>query len=90
MRDQTLLDIFLSAGAHDAGNAECAYAAMGDKYLWNDAFGWLTWTGTHWDREFAEQNLESDIITLLKSRCKLAIDKEALAIAKASTPSATT
>ncbi len=88
MSDQNLLDIFLSAGAHDAGNAECAYAAMGDKYLWNDAFGWLTWTGTHWDREFAEQNLESDIITLLKSRCKLAIDKEALAIAKASTPSA--
>lgn len=83
-----LMDILLTAGADDNGNAECAVAVLGKKYLWSPALGWLCWTGNHWSRLLAQQKLEDDLMTLLKMRAKLAIDKDNDAILRASKPSA--
>lgn len=84
-----IADILLTAGANDDGNAECAVAILGDKYLWSPALGWMYWTGKHWSRQLAQQKLESDLMTLLKMRAKFAIDNGNDAVLKAATPTAT-
>ena len=83
-----LMKVFLSAGAHDAGNAECAFALFGRNYLHSDAIGWLRWTGTHWAAGGAEADLDQAITAMLKARARAAIDGEKEAIVKASIPSA--
>ena len=82
------MKVFLSAGAHDAGNAECAFALFGRNYLHSDAIGWLRWTGTHWAAGGAEADLDQAITAMLKARARAAIDGEKEAIVKASIPSA--
>lgn len=81
-------DILLTAGANDDGNAECAVAIFGQNYLHTDAYGWLRWTGTHWDSRLAEKTLDNDITTMLRMRSKFAVDKGNQDIARCSWPSA--
>ena len=83
-----LMRVFLSAGAHDAGNAESAHALFGRDYLHSDAIGWLRWAGTHWATGGAEAELDLAITAMLKARARAAIDAEKEAIVKASIPSA--
>lgn len=84
----TLIDLLLNCGGDDAGNAECAYALFGREYLYNDALGWLHWTGTHWARAGAEADLERSITALLKTRSKAVIDGARLAMLGSCKPSA--
>ncbi len=83
-----LLRTFLTAGADDLGNAECAIAMFGRDYLFSDALGFMRWTGTHWETNGAETDLERQIMALLKARARAAVDTEKDAIIKAAIPSA--
>ena len=82
------MKVFLSAGAHDAGNAECAFALFGRNYLHSGELGWLRWAGTHWATGGAESDLDQAITALLKARARAAIDAEKEAIVKTAIPSA--
>jgi len=44
----------LSAGLHDEGNAQCINRLYPGQSLWNESFGWLHYTGTHWESDGAE------------------------------------
>jgi putative DNA primase/helicase len=98
MSENNLLKVFLSAGPHDAGNAECAHALFGRDYLHSDAIGWLHWTGTHWAPDGAEAELDQSITAMLKARARAAYaamlgddgkpDASKETIAKAALPSA--
>ncbi len=59
---------FLTEPADDDGNAKCAYAMFGDKFLYCDALGWLTWVGTHWQPDPAEAAVDNAVMRLLKAR----------------------
>lgn len=83
-----VIELFLTAGAHDAGNAECAFALFGHDFLHSDSGGWMRWTGKYWAMDGAEAALESAITAMLKQRSKTAFDAEKMAVAVASTPSA--
>jgi putative DNA primase/helicase len=40
----------LSFGADDNGNAECMKALHGEELIYCPAYGWMHYTGTHWER----------------------------------------
>lgn len=33
---------------HESGNVDAWLAAYPERFAWNDALGWLAWSGTHW------------------------------------------
>lgn len=52
----------------DEGNAQCFYRAFPNRYLYCDAYGWMAYTGTHWESLNAEARLERDINLMLAGR----------------------
>jgi putative DNA primase/helicase len=83
---ENLLDVFLGERADDEGNAQCVWAATEGRFLHVDAWGWLTWTGSHWTSEGAEPALDRAVVATLKQRWSAAIDHGKDAIWKASVP----
>jgi hypothetical protein len=83
---ENLLDVFLGERADDEGNAQCVWAATEGRFLHVDAWGWLTWTGSHWTSEGAEPALDRAVVATLKQRWSAAIDAGKDAIHKACVP----
>jgi len=78
---------FLFLGAHDEGNAETVYRLHGKRFAFCESYGWMLYTGTHWERDGAELDLDRAIVDSLKRRRKLALDDGEFAdVAKSSTP----
>lgn len=79
----------LDFDADDSGNAAALRYVLGDGYLVNDAYGWLHWTGTHFDTDGAESALIEDTKAVLIRRRKAALsDRKHEPIVKAAMPSA--
>lgn len=66
-------NILLTAGTHDEGNAQCTHHRHGRKFLYNDAWGWLQYTGTHWTSEGADAAVERAITETLEARIAAAV-----------------
>ncbi len=60
--------IYLAFPQSDEGNAECLFHAFPNRYLYCDAYGWMAYTGTHWETKNAEDRLERDINSMLRVR----------------------
>lgn len=84
---------YLTAGAHDEGNAQCVYARTRKHFAFCSALGWLRNKGTHWESRGAEAALDLGIPKVLKARRAAAArngtSKMTEAIIRASKPSAT-
>lgn len=59
---------FLTAGAHDEGNAQCVFSRCKGQFSYCGALGWLHYTGSYWATEAAEAEVERKIISVLKQR----------------------
>lgn len=70
---QSAEDALLSMGAHDEGNAHCVFLRHAGRYLHNEAFGWLAYSGTHWIRESAEARLDRAVVETLEARITAAL-----------------
>lgn len=70
-----LTGILLSLPQTDEGNAQSVFRGFPDKYLYCDAYGWMVYTGTHWESENAEAALDRDIINILALREQLIREK---------------
>lgn len=82
---------FLTAGANDEGNAQCAYARCKGRYLFCSSLGWLRFVETHWESRLAEAELDLEIPKILKERRTAAAQSEtdkSEAILRAAKPSA--
>ena len=75
-------NLLLKGEADDNGNAEAMYRLYGRELLFTEAFGWLSWTGTHW-REIPEPTVAKMVIITLKRRRHAAVEAEVEAIVKA-------
>ena len=64
----------LTQGLHDEGNAQCLNLRYAGQFAQNDAFGWMTYTGTHWTRQGAEAALDRAIVETLSARIQAALD----------------
>lgn len=72
----------------DSGNADAFLAVNPSGYLYTASHGWMTFTGTHWTRDNAEQRLENTIAEVLRQRQHAAIDSKRTAVVTAATPNA--
>lgn len=66
--DNQIREIFASYPQSDEGNAQCMFRAFPNRYLFCDAYGWMAYTGSHWESENAEARLDRDINNLLAGR----------------------
>lgn len=65
----SVLDIeLLNYSADDAGNAKAMYRLYKDKTLYSPAYGWMRWTGTHWQRVSNAIAIRLAMRTLIKRR----------------------
>ena len=81
--------ILSSGGADDEGNASMMYRLYGDQFLHCDAYGWLHWSGSHWERTGAEDLLIRAIVDTLIRRRVAATTLSNEHVIKSSKPSAT-
>jgi putative DNA primase/helicase len=81
-------ETLLKHGPEDEGNAQTVAELHGNEFLHVAAYGWMYWTGTHWEREGAETLLDRAIVETLKLRRAAAVLAEQEAIVKAAKPSA--
>lgn len=56
---------------------------FGDKFRYCEAFGWMTWTGTHWRPDTAEAAIGRAIMTMLRARRLAAVQSEKELVVKA-------
>ena len=77
----------LAQDADDEGNAECLRYLYGDKFLYVDALGWLTYNGRYWEGSIAEHILERDAAKMLKRRRILAAKTDSEKLIRAAKPS---
>lgn len=75
--------IFLSQPADDEGNARCAVAFLNGRFAFSDVYGWMRYTGTHWNRDDAEAAVDRALLAVLKQRRSVAVTAEKEAIVKA-------
>lgn len=87
--EQEINDKLLCKGSSDEGNAQCVYLLYGQQFLYCDAYGWLHWSGTHWERDGAEATLERHIVSALLQRRQAAVRLNNEPTNKAAKPSAT-
>ena len=71
-----LYKFLYTAGLSDEANAQCVNRMYQGQFLYNDAFGWLFWTGSHWTKEGAEAALDRATVTTLLSRIEAASQPE--------------
>lgn len=67
----------------DEGNARSALALFGGDFAYSAALGWLHYTGTHWEPDTAEAEVDRAILAMLKQRRLLAVTLGKEAIVKA-------
>ena len=79
----------VKGGADDEGNAQLMHRLYGDQFLHCEAYGWLAWTGTHWERIGAESRLERAVVDALKRRRAAAVEISNEHVIRAAKPSAT-
>jgi P4 family phage/plasmid primase-like protien len=70
-----LEDQLLNEHIDDEGNARCVHALYDGKFLHTNAFGWLSYTGTHWVADGAEADVERAITETLIRRAELGLKK---------------
>lgn len=58
----------LSLPLDDEGHAQCFRYKHEHEYVYVGAWGWLRWTGTHWERENAEAHIDRAIMAILDAR----------------------
>ena len=63
----------LYEGAHDEGNAQVTHLRYKGRFCYNDSFGWLQHTGSHWTTEGAEAATERAITETLLARIDAAL-----------------
>lgn len=73
----------------DYGNAYAANELIGYKYIHADAWGWMNWTGTHWESNGAEAAMYRDITEVLRKRRAAGVMEDNEDLVKAAKPSAT-
>ena len=56
--------------ASHEGHAQCVHRFFEERFLYNEAFGWLYHNGTHWTPEGAEAKLSRAIVETLEERKK--------------------
>lgn len=78
----------LTEDASDEGNAQCVYQVYGNLFLFSEALGWLRYSGTHWEGENAEADLERKIVEVLQARREEAVKFSREPIIAAAKPSA--
>ena len=66
------IDFLLHASADDLGHAKCVLRLHPDRLAYSSAYGWLAYTGTHWQREDAEMIVDELIIATLQARVQTA------------------
>lgn len=77
--DALLLDL----SSDDEGNARAAVALFGSEFAYSAALGWMHWTGTHWQADAAEAEVDKALLAMLKQRRVLAVNAGKEAIVKA-------
>lgn len=74
-RETTTVETYLIEEApHDEGSAQCVLKRYSGKFRQNAGMGWLWYTGTHWERDGAEEHLDRAITETLIARSKAALD----------------
>lgn len=76
-------NILLTAPADHDGHAHCVLAMFPGKFLYCEAYGWLYYTGTHYQREGAEAQVDRAIVDTLKARRALGAAVEKYDLVKA-------
>lgn len=69
--------------ADDAGNGEAMYALFGDNFVYNEAVGWMYYTGTHWQADEGHARLMEAAIKTLRKRRHAAVEANREHIIKA-------
>lgn len=72
----TTEEFLLKAGQSDEGNAQCVAKLYRGRFLYSEALGWLTFTGSHWTTEGSEKALERAIVSTLIKRIEAASQGE--------------
>jgi len=65
---QSVAAALLTQGAHDEGHAHCVFLRYAGLHSYNESFGWLAYSGTHWIREGAEAIVDRAIVETLEAR----------------------
>lgn len=78
----------LMMGANDEGNAQCVNRLRGADFLYCGAYGWLRWTGTHWECLHGEEHLQRATVEVLKHRRIVAVQGDNESVVKAAAPTA--
>lgn len=76
--------ILLHAEPDIDGHADAFIACWPDMFLYCPAFGWLYWTGSHWEQKGAQGALQDAIVQTLYLRRHIAVDNQREALLKAS------
>lgn len=77
--EQSLCDF----SADDAGNGEAMYQLFGRVFTYNEAVGWMYYTGTHWEVDEGLARLTKAAIETLRKRRHTAVDAGMESIVKA-------
>jgi putative DNA primase/helicase len=81
-------EFLLTVGANDEGNAHCVNRLRGGDFLYCGSYGWLFWTGAHWERLHAKEHLQRATVEVLKHRRILAVTADNESVVKAAAPTA--
>ncbi len=66
----------LQSAVDHEGHAQVVLKMFPNRMAHNDAFGWLWFTGSHWQRDGAEAHITRAIVQALKARAHAAIDAQ--------------
>lgn len=69
-----LLNLLVGETPDDEGNARCALAIIGARFVYSTALGWMRYTGTHYTREESEAHLDQALLGVLKQRRVAAVN----------------
>lgn len=75
---------------HDRGNAQAIHSVFGTHFRYCEALGWLSYTGTHWERESAALEVQQAATDVLHARYKRARQHDNSEIAQCAKPQART
>jgi len=79
----------LAQDPSDEGNAQSVAMLYSEQFLWCEAYGWLAYTGTHWNRELAESSLDRAVVGTLLTRRQAAVLSQREYIVKVTRATAT-
>ena len=67
-------EIDLLGSANDEINARLTYALYGQRFMFTGAYGWLSFTGSHWTDSGADAAVDRAIVSTLEARIRAALD----------------